>query len=300
DELPSDSLFNTAVMRLSSKDSTRVSCKTSIPCGVLPQAAIIPLMLNLQLKGNATTVTKITIELIESVFARVSSGPGSREVLIDKRVVTRQNCPVNGWPSSTIEEPLMIPKRLMFKVPELPISTWSKSEGIPSLSCPRSSLGRGFCHSSGTFAHSNIRITHKVRVIVAVRGLSDNAKSIEGGDSGESETDVWIVGNQEFMSDETNPPSYYRSFSTELVEGDKIQEIDQQAFEALQDDLICSAPPPCYEESFAGSSANSSPILRSWTDHNRSLDQFSLNGSTDDIASYTERYSYSNSTVLAM
>ncbi|KAF9353389.1 hypothetical protein BGX26_008850 [Mortierella sp. AD094] len=302
-------------MRVSSKDTARVSSKVSIPCAVFPQAGTIPLMLNLLLKGNATTVTKITIEMMESVYARLP--PETRqeernEILIDERLVTRQNCPIHDWPSSTTEEPVVIPKRLMFKVPQLALSAWSKSEETLTLSCPRSSLDRGFCHSSGTFAHANIRIAHTIRVIVYVRGLSDDAESTVENDSGENETTVWIVGNQEYKDDEVHPPSYYRSFSTKLVEGDKIQEIDQQAFEALQEDLPCSAPPPYYEESFVGTSASSSPTLTSWTDHGRtSLDQFSLNESlaestngndtyAHDLATYTERYSYPSPTVLAM
>ncbi|KAG0008020.1 hypothetical protein BGZ80_003946 [Entomortierella chlamydospora] len=314
DELPSDDLFDTTVMRVSSEDTDRVSCKVSIPCAVFPEAGTIPLTLNLSLKGNATTVSRITIEMMESVYTRLSPKTNQEErneTLIDERVVTRQNCPVHDWPSSTTEEPVMIPRRLLFKVPQLALSAWSKSKHL-TLSCQRSSLDRGFCHSSGTFAHADIRIAHTIRVTVYVRGLSEDGGSSVAYDYGENETTVWIVGNQEYKDDEVHPPSYYRSFSTKLVEEDKIQEIDQRAFEALQDDLPCSAPPPYCEESFVGTSASSSPTLTSLTDHGRiSLDQFSLNESlaestndndtyARDLATYTERYSYSSPAVLAM
>ncbi|KAF9111097.1 hypothetical protein BGX27_005386 [Mortierella sp. AM989] len=314
DELPTDNLFNTAVIHVSSKDSARVSSKITIPCAVFPQAGTIPLMMNLFLKGNATTATKISIELVESVFARSPSdsnrGEGRDEVLIDERLVSRQNCPTNGWPSSTTEEPVTIPKRLMFKVPQLALSAWSKSEEPLTLSCPRSSLDKGFCHVSGIFDHANIRIAHTIRVVVYVRGLSNDAESIVENGSGESETTVWIVGNQEYKDDGIHPPSYYRSFSTKLVEGDKIQEIDQQALEALQDDLNCSILPPYYEESLAGSSADSSSSFVPWSDDSRrtSLDQLSLDDSlaesndtyANDLAAYTERYSNTSPIVLAM
>ncbi|KAF8937895.1 hypothetical protein BGZ58_001984 [Dissophora ornata] len=313
DELPSDDLFDTTVMCLKSKVSPRMSSHISIPCAVFPQAGTIPVMLNLTLKGNATAVTKISIEMIESVFARHPSEDSAQEAetLIDERLVTRQSCSIQEWPSSTPDKPVVILKRLMFKVPELPLSAWSKSEEPHTSSCKRSSLDKGFCHASGTYAGANIRIAHSLHVIVLVRGHSSNAESIFEHDTGESETGIWIVGNQEYKDDEMNPPSYYRSFSTALVEGDKIYEMDQQAMDALQDDLLSSAPPPGYEEGLTINSARVSPTIRSWPDSNRiSIDQFSLIESlaestsghdtyAHDLAAYTERYSYANHPVLA-
>ncbi|KAG0299782.1 hypothetical protein BGZ98_009768, partial [Dissophora globulifera] len=252
DELPSDDLFSTAFMRLESKGSSRLSSNVSFPCSVFPQAGTIPLMLNLTLKGNATSVTKITIEMFESVFARcaTSSEDERTESLVDERLVTRQNCPIQGWPSSTTETPALIPKRLMFKVPQWPLSTWTKSEEALTLACPRTTLSKGFCHASGSYAGGDIRISHAIRVMVEVRGLNNDteSKTFEHV-TAESESMVWIVGNQEYRDDDTNPPSYYRSFSTKLVEGDKIHEMDQQALEALQNDLPPSTLPPCYQES---------------------------------------------------
>ncbi|KAG0371034.1 hypothetical protein BC939DRAFT_437531 [Gamsiella multidivaricata] len=315
DELPSDDMFSTTVIRVKSKDTERLSSHISIPCSVFPQGGIIPLTLNLSLRGNATTATKVTIELIESIYARPhgASGPQS-DILIDERLVTRQNCPVHDWPSSTTEEPVLVPKRLMFKVPQLPLSAWSKDDAI-AMSNVRPSLDKGFCHASGMYTNSNVRIAHFLRVLVQVRGLSSDAGSTIEHDSGENEARVWIVGNQEYKDDEMNPPSYYRSFSTKLVEGDKIHEIDQLAIEALQDELPESVVPPCYEDSCVGSSARTSPMLTSWPNHSQtSLDQFSLIESlgesatsavshdayAHDLAAYTQRYSYANAAVLAI
>ncbi|KAI1314480.1 hypothetical protein EDD11_002143 [Mortierella claussenii] len=329
DELPPDDLFNTTVVRISSKESARLSSNISIPCAVFPQAGTIPLMLNLSLKGNASTVTKITIELLESVYHYRSSRSDSDEtekkgVLIDERLVTRQNCPLQDWPSSTIEEPVLIPKRLLFKVPQTPLLIWSKSEELLTPSCSRSTLDKGFCHASGTYAHAGVRIAHSLRIAVHVRGLSSDTQGHIEHDYAESETSVWIVGNQEYKDDDTHPPSYYRSFSNTLVDGDKLHEIDQQAIEALQDELPFSVLlpfPPCYEGSLAGcSTASSSPTLTSiryWPGSSRSsLERFSLDESdtmTDgsdnhnndsyfsDLAAYTQRYSHAHpAPVLAM
>lgn len=255
DELPSDSLFNTAVIRVKSRESSRLSTQVSLPCSVLPAGGTIPLIINLLLRGNATTVSKITFEMMESIYTRQTSDSGEVvETLIEERLVTKQNCPPHDWPSSTTEEPTMIPKRLMFKVPQLPLSTWTKETSWLA------SLDKGFCHASGTYANANLRVAHSIRVQVGVRGLTDDADAYLVEDFGESEVNIWIVGNQEYREDETNPPTYYRSFSTTLVDGDKICEIDQQAFDALQDDPLFSALPPCYDDVMEGSSSSlSSP-----------------------------------------
>ncbi|KAF9136668.1 hypothetical protein BG015_003058 [Linnemannia schmuckeri] len=306
DELPSDDLFNTAVLRIATQKSSRLLGNVSIPCSVIPQSGTIPLMVNLGLKGNASSVTKITIELMERILA-VEGAEDEEDVLLHERLVTRQNCPIQDWPSSTMEEPVAIAKRLMFKVPQLPISSWSSTENeeVTSLASYRAGLEKGHIHASGDYQlgslsnssddssdgeeRSYIRIRHSVRFIFQIRGLSDPSTS-SGADTIETEsiqkeTHVWIIGNQEYREDETLPPSYYRSFSTTLVDSDKIPEMDQRAIEALQDDIPDLISPPCYEDCLAlltptvsssstvagssgecsrSSSVSSSPTLASW------------------------------------
>ncbi|KAG0205683.1 hypothetical protein BGX28_002754 [Mortierella sp. GBA30] len=323
DELPDDTLFNTAIMRISSKDSARLSSQVSVPCSVLPQGGTVPLAMNLSLSGNATTVTKVTTEILESVYlldgdhrsGAIQEEDGPKEVLVDERLVTRQNCPISDWPSSVTEEPVTIPKRLLFKIPQLPLSNWSKSEAaITSSTLPRLGLDKGLCHASGIYPRASVKIVHTLRVTVQIRGLSDNAESQVEFDSGESDHQVWIVGNQEYKEDDTQPPSYYRSFSMQLVDGDKIREIDQQALEALQDDLAILLPsaihPPGYEQT-PSSSTSSSRTLTSWPGQSQtSLGQLSLSESlvestgshdtyADDLAAYTARYSHASHAVLA-
>ncbi|KAG0251253.1 hypothetical protein BG011_007746 [Mortierella polycephala] len=276
-------MFNTSHLHITSERSDRFSCQASLPCMVLPQAGTVPLMLNLALKRNATTITKVAIELLESVFALDASDPNRvTDVLIDERLVTRQNCPLQDWPASMSDEPIAVSKRLMFKVPVLPLTTWSKPE--ETLSHFRSGLDRGLCHSSGTHPLVNVRIAHSVRIIIEVKGLSEDAESKVEYDSGEAVTNVWIVGNQEYQDDDSHPPSYYRSFSTALVEGDKIQEMDQLTIEALQDDLL----PPCYEDSIGSSSTLSSPTLTNISE--TSFDQVSWH---EDLPGNTDAPSYS-------
>ncbi|KAF8931344.1 hypothetical protein BGZ47_000132, partial [Haplosporangium gracile] len=307
DELPSDDLFNTAVLRIATQKSSRLSGNVSIPCSVIPQSGTIPLMVNLGLKGNASSVTKITIELMERVLV-VDDAEDEEDVLLHERLVTRQNCPIQDWPGSTMEEPVAIAKRLMFKVPQLPLSSWSSTENeeVTSLASYRAGLEKGHIHASGDYrlgSLSNktnnssdgedrryIRIRHLVRFTFQIRGLTDLSTSSDAAtietESIQKETHVWIVGNQEYREDETLPPSYYRSFSTTLVDSDKIPEMDQRAIEALQDDIPDLIYPPCYEDCLArltptvssssstvagssgegsrSSSVSSSPTLASW------------------------------------
>ncbi|KAG0272962.1 hypothetical protein BGZ95_011244, partial [Linnemannia exigua] len=265
DELPSDDLFNTAVLRVATQKSSRLTGNVSIPCSVIPQSGTIPLMVHLGLKGNASSVTKITIELFERILAlerkRREGQEGDddeEEVLLHERLVTRQNCPLHDWPGSTMDEPATIAKRLLFKVPQLPLSTWSSSqtEQVTSLSSYRAGLEKGCCHASGDYRLGplsppsssssseetrDIRIRHLIRFTFQIRGLTDPSSSSSESkietESFQKETYVWIVGNQEYREDETVPPSYYRSFSTTLVEVDKIPEMDRRAMEALQDDI---------------------------------------------------------------
>ncbi|KAF9573423.1 hypothetical protein EC968_008508 [Mortierella alpina] len=326
DELPTDNLFDTGLLRISSKKSARLYSHISVPCSVLPQAGTVPLMLNLVLKGNATTVMKITTELLELVYVMdkrppddgAEGGDSLTEILVDERLVTRQNCPISDWPASLTDEPVMIPKRLMFKIPQLPLLSWSKpEEAVSATTLPRSGLEKGQCHATGVYPSANVRIAHTLRVVIHVRGLSDDDESKIEYDQGESDHNVWIVGNQEYNEDDTHPPSYYRSFSTTLVRGDKIHEIDQRAIEALQDDWAFILP-PCYEEtcsllpSSSMSSSSSVSTLTVWPGHSHaSVDQFSLGESlsestdshdtyADDLAAYTARYSHANPPALSV
>ncbi|KAF9363877.1 hypothetical protein BGX34_003113 [Mortierella sp. NVP85] len=308
DELPSDTLFNTAIIRVKSKESSRLSTNVSLPCSVLPLGATIPIILNLSLKGNATTVTKITIEMLESIYACHQTESGQIvETLIDERLATRQNCPPQDWPSSSSDEPIEIPKRLMFKVPQLPLPVWTKEQSALKTNW-RSSLEKGFCHPSGTYADANLRIAHSLRVLVNVRGLSDSDEPLIEEDYGESDASIWIVGNQGYKEDESYPPAYYRSFSTTLVEGDKICELDQQAMEALRDDPLFTLLPPCYEDALEGSSAPSLPRINSIRNTCQpSLDPYGVAELTDshetylrDLAAYTDRYSRANPNIIAM
>ncbi|KAG0277800.1 hypothetical protein BGZ96_002697 [Linnemannia gamsii] len=309
------------------------------------------MMLNLSLTGNASSVTKITLELLERVLA-ADEAEGQDDILLHERLVTRQNCPIYDWPGATMEEPATIAKRLMFKVPQLPMSWWSSSdrEDVTSLLSFRAGLEKGYCHASGDYQLGSsstnsttendntgedkkcIRVRHLIRFIFQVRGLGDPSTSpgtIET-ETIHREANVWIVGNQEYRGDETLPPSYYRSFSTTLVDGDKILEIDQRAMEALRDDIPDLISPPCYEDCLArlsptvslsstvgrnsgegsrSSSVSSSPTLASWrpsTDSERSgmmmdtnVSHFSLadsHASQDtlayDLQAYTSRYSH--------
>ncbi|KAG0214159.1 hypothetical protein BGX33_002406 [Mortierella sp. NVP41] len=344
DELPSDELFETAVMRVATAKSDRLSGHISIPCSVIPQAGTIPLMVNLGLKGNASSVTKITIEMIERIFAiDDSNAEEEEEFLLQERLVTRQNCPIHDWSGSTTEESITIAKRLLFKIPQLPITFWTSPQAgaVTSLSSYRAGLEKSLCHASGDYRlggsagkdNKDVRIRHLIRFTFQIRGLS-SSEVIET-ESVQKDANVWIVGNQEYREDESLPPSYYRSFSTTLVETDKIPEMDRRAMEALQDDLLPHLellPPPCYEDCLAllrpsisnsssggsgsasaSSSAMSSPTLASWPMMSReNVSHFSLSESLAesqashdtaftayDLQAYTDRYSHANPVVFA-
>ncbi|KAG0073600.1 hypothetical protein BGZ93_002103, partial [Podila epicladia] len=314
DEPLSDALFNTTTMRLVSKESDRISSQVSFPCKVFPQKGTIPLTMNMSLMGNATSISKLTIELFESIYSSTERGADSslRGTLLDQRLVTRQNCPIQGWPSSMADEPVLIPKRLLFKTPQFPLNQWndktrstyqhqSSSNALPSLQ-------KGFCHASGYYPQAQLWVEHTLRVEVQVCGLSDSGHKVH--DLAESESDVWIVGNQEYRDDESIPPSYFRSFSTILVDGNKIREMDERAFEALQSDFyglgsIPNVQPPGYEESISSSSSSTSNL---WPDNScTSFDRCGLDNqqiSDDsfaaDLAAYTERYSRARPLELAM
>ncbi|KAF9920956.1 hypothetical protein FBU30_009068 [Linnemannia zychae] len=354
DELPSDNLFNTKVLQVATQKSNRLSGHISIPCSVIPHSSTIPLLLNLGLQGNGSSLTKITIELFERILA-IERDSSKSDKLLSERLVTRQNCPIRDWSGSTINEPVMISKRLLFKVPQLPLSAWSSvhSEEVTSLSSYRANLEKGFCHPSGDYQLGSlsasddssdnngkaIRIQHLIRFTFQIRGFPDPPSSDPNKIETEflqKETNVWIVGNQEYHEDDTLPPSYYRSFSTTLVDTDDIPEMDRRAMEALQDDLPDCLPPPCYEDCLAhltptisgsttagslssssrSSSVSSSPTLASWYPSaegtreimhhiGTNVSHFNLSDShagvdtyAYDLQMYTSRYSHANPTAV--
>ncbi|GJJ68578.1 hypothetical protein EMPS_00924 [Entomortierella parvispora] len=329
DEDLNEDLFNTSCLRFTSKTSERFSGQVSFPCKVLPQSGTVPLMLNLSLKGNATSVKRLTIELLESIYVLAGGDEAepSSEILVDERLVSRQNCPLQNWPTSTVEEPVTIPKRLMFKIPQAPLNNWSNIDWEVTPTSYRASLEKGFCHTSGRLATANTRVAHCIRISIQLQGLTCDQESEIEFDSAENEIEVMIVGHQEYKDDESHPPSYYRSFTTELVDGAKIHEIDRQAIEALQDELPHHAhcgrheggntmQLPSYNDIFAcasnssqasGSSSASSSRVTSWTGPSQiSLDQYSLaesTGSQDsyyaNLAAYTARYSNGSAAVYA-
>ncbi|KAF9577011.1 hypothetical protein BGW38_008073 [Lunasporangiospora selenospora] len=254
----------------------RLSSYISFPCKLLPQSATIPLSVNLALKGNATTVTKITLEMHEGIYALLGDShadeASSQRVLLDERLVTRQNCPIQDWPSSTYEEPVHIPKRLLFKVPKLacsPANPPNREKTFVS-SVDGFRLEKGFCHASGIYSSSRVEVTHTVRVLIHIQGLSNDIHSKIETDVAEAETEVWIVDTHETRDNDHTLPSYFRSFSTALVDGDRLAELDRQVVEALLDDHppSPSAPsssnmstlPPRYEESIRFSSSPSSSV----------------------------------------
>lgn len=331
DEDLNEELFNTSCLRFVSTKSERFSGQMSFPCKVLPQSGTVPLMLNLSLKGNATEVKKLTIELFESVYVLAGDNEEepSSEILVDERLVSRQNCPINNWSASTTEEPVTIPKRLMFKVPRAPLNSWSSIHWEINSSSNRAGLEKGLCHTSGRLPTANTRVAHSIRVTVQLQGLTCDAASETVFESVENEAEVMIVGHQEYKDDESHPPSYYRSFTTELVDGNKIQELDRRAIEALQDELphqpYCGRQSggnamqlPSYNDIFAcasnssqasgsGSSSAASSRITSWTGPSEiSLDQYSIAESTHsqdsylaNLAAYTARYSNGSAAVYA-
>ncbi|KAF9349454.1 hypothetical protein BGX26_012253 [Mortierella sp. AD094] len=273
DVAPEDMFFATGVLHLASKSSNRLTGRISSPSLVLPQSGIIPMMIHLNLQGKSTSVSKVTIELWESVFHQCpvdlnqDSAEGVKEIHLEERLVTRQNCPIIDWPTSTAEgEPAVIAKRLLFKVPEVPLKPWSEEVGEITIHDRRSSVPRGFCHSSRTFPHIRTRVEHTLRTVVYLEGLKEGEvePDITEEDVAEQEIKVIVVGLhlQESGVDETLPPSYHRSFTNVLVEGARLAEIDRNSIEALRDPSLGEQLvfPPCYEESIL--STPSSPRTR--------------------------------------
>ncbi|KAI1302099.1 hypothetical protein EDD11_005748 [Mortierella claussenii] len=274
DSAPDDSFYTGGTLRLASKNSTRLTGRITSPCLIFPQGGSIPLMIYLSLQGSSTFVTKVAIELWESVIRVGSATSGTarsnqysgeeprniEEMRLDERLVSRQNCPIAGWPSSSAipetngqgeqeqlqqQQPTFITKRLLFKAPDVPLEPWAEETDEITLQDRRSRLPKGFCHSSGTYLQVGVRIEHTLRVLVYLQGTPSGHKQLEAGsaeeDIAEQDIQVCVIGSHQqeaSRTDETLPPSYHRSFTNLLVDGIELAEIDRRSVEALHQDLV--------------------------------------------------------------
>jgi hypothetical protein len=194
-----------------------------------------------------------------------------------------------------------------------------------------------------------------LRAVVFVDGQLSSESSSKSicfpvEDIAQGETRVHILGLQDQQpqgEDETELPSYHRSFMTVVVDGVRLAEMDRRSFDALEDfemlmnrspvqdataarvtvaaasatstsisgagneTVAVTVHPPCYEESIRSSFASSRGVVSAEGTRGPSFDQRSLHDSlwgsnnsnsgrpstsTDtyaqDLANYTERYSY--------
>lgn len=283
------------IMPLASKCGSRLNGRIHLPCRVLPQAGTIPLTFNLALQGD-TRVSKVAIELWESV---VPSSQGQDQETTttkqtDSRLVSRQNCPVLDWPVST-HEPVAISRRLIFKVPTLPLEFWTSLSDYPlMIDDSRCRLAKGVCHTSGSFPHLGFKLCHTLRAIVYF-GELESSRDLADQDTAEYDIEVQVTGQHQTPAEEEHGnhlPSYSRSFCSALVEGARMQEIDRQSLEALQEVMPQWALPPEYEE------RSSNEGMHRYLDHPSMRPSFETSfsrPSTDtflsDLALYSERYS---------
>ncbi|KAF8975540.1 hypothetical protein BGZ46_009058, partial [Entomortierella lignicola] len=304
DIAPEDVSFRAGILHLNSKSTNRLTGHISSPSLVLPQSGVIPMMIHLCLQGKSTSVSKVAIELWESVFQQnpvdVNQGltEGVKETHLDERLVSRQ-CPTINWPSSTPDgEPAVIVKRLLFKVPELPLKTWSEETGEITIHDRRSSVPRGFCHSSRVFPQIRTRIEHTLRTVIYLEGPSQDETNLNTTeeDLAEQETKVVVVGLhlQENNTDETLPPSYHRSFTNVLVEGARMAAIDRNSIEALRDSNLDEQImfPPCYEEIVSSAPSSLKTMVASEYDIRDSLDIRSLQDSSGEGSSSSSNSTY--------
>ncbi|KAF9209246.1 hypothetical protein BGZ59_010211 [Podila verticillata] len=283
------------IMPLASKCGSRVNGRIHLPCRVLPQAGTVPLTFNLTLQGD-TRVSKVVIELWESV---VPSCQGQDQETTttkqaDSRLVSRQNCPVSDWPAST-HELVAISRRLLFKVPTLPLDFWSSQSDYPlTIDDSRCKLAKGVCHTSGYFPQLGFKLSHTLRAIVYF-GELERSSAPADQDTAEYDIEVQVTGQHQTPMEEEHEnllPSYSRSFCSVLVDGAQMQQIDRQSFEALQELMPQWALPPGYEE------RSSSEGMHPSMDHpsmRPSIETSFSRPSTDtflsDLALYSERYS---------
>lgn len=340
--------------------------KVRIPCRVLPNCGTVPLNLHLNLRGDSTSVSKVAIELWERAFrlqeqpesanSTDSNSPTVSRVQVDERRVSCQICSIADWPScSSTGETIEVSKRLMFKVPQLPLDAWADELDRIVSTDRRSSLPKGSCNISGVYSLVGLEIQHMLRAVVFVDGQLSSESSSKSicfpvEDIAQGETRVHILGLQDQQpqgEDETELPSYHRSFMTVVVDGVRLAEMDRRSFDALEDfemlmnrspvqdataarvtvaaasatstsisgagneTVAVTVHPPCYEESIRSSFASSRGVVSAEGTRGPSFDQRSLHDSlwgsnnsnsgrpstsTDtyaqDLANYTERYSY--------
>ena len=296
---------------------------------MLPCSGTVPLNLHLNLRGNLTNVSKVAIELWERAFRLQdqpagtdgSNSPTTSRVQVDERRVSRQSCPILDWPScSSTGEIIEVSKRLSFKVPQMPLDIWADEPDRIVSTDRRSSLPKGYCNISGVYSLVGLEIQHMLRVVVFVDGQLASESSTRAAfavdDTAHGEARVHILGLQEQQpqgEDETELPSYHRSFTTMVVDGARLAEMDRRSFEALQDfemlmtrspslDIVASrvtvatvsatesAPegnemvtatvhPPCYEDSIQSSFTSSRGVVSAEWTRGVSLDQRSLHDS---------------------
>ncbi|KAK3819039.1 MAG: hypothetical protein J3R72DRAFT_35853 [Linnemannia gamsii] len=346
-DIPGDSFFSPRQVQFASKRTDRLQGEVRVPCRVLPHSGTVPLVLHLNLRGNATSVSKVAIELWERAF-RLQEQDGGK-VQVDERLVSCQSCPIPDWPSCLPDgETIEVTKRLLFKVPQMPLAVWADEPDRVQSTDRRSHLPKGSCNISGLNALVSLEIQHTLRIVVFVEGQlaseSSSGASFPVDDTAHGETQVHILGLQEQQpqesGDETEPPSYHRSFTTVVVEGARLAEMDRSSFDALHEfDLIMARSPsldataataavtataatavsgnetvsvtvhpPCYEESIRSSFASSRRMVSAEWTRGASLDQRSLHDSlwdsnsgrpstsndtyAQDLANYTERYSF--------
>ncbi|KAG0017744.1 hypothetical protein BGZ81_010543 [Podila clonocystis] len=234
------------VMPLASQCRERLNGRIHLPCRTFPQAGTIPLIFNLTLQGN-TCVSKVAIELWESVIPFSNDQDQNRENITkqfaDSRLVSRQNCPVANWPAST-HDPVAISKRLLFKVPTLPLEFWSSSIDYPlAIDDSRSQLAKGVCHTSAVFLHLGFKLCHTLRAIVY---FGKPGAEPDEQDMIEHDIEIQVTGEHLTLEDEhdNHLPSYARSFCSVLVDGARMQEIDRQSFDAMRDMMPDLAQPP--------------------------------------------------------
>ncbi|KAG0038996.1 hypothetical protein BGZ82_010111 [Podila clonocystis] len=282
------------VMPLASPCRERLNGRILLPCRTFPQAGTIPLIFNLTLQGN-TCVSNVAIELWESVMPfsndQDQNPENNTKQFADSRLVSRQNCPVADWPTST-QDPIAISKRLLFKVPTLPLEFWSSSIDYPlAIDDSRSKLAKGVCHTSAAFLHLGFKLCHTLRAIVY---FGKPGTDPDEQDTAEHDIEIQVTGQHLTPEDEheNHLPSYAKSFCSVLVDGARMQEIDRQSFEAMRDIMPDLAQPPGYEEQGNGDSGyryGHHPSMRP------SIETQFSRPSTDtflsDLALYSERYS---------
>ncbi|KAF9977645.1 hypothetical protein BGZ73_005361 [Actinomortierella ambigua] len=302
----------------------RVTGEAHFPCKIFAQTGVIPVTIGLALVGEGTALTKISVELWEAVYRLDDNNNiNADRSPLSVRLASRQNCPVSAdWKPSTLDAPSAVSKRLLFKVPELPVSTWSKNkDGYTAIP------GRGFCHTSGEYLCSKIKIEHTLKLVIGYlyevpieEYSSRNGRRSSMGSSSASEDTVvlreeFVEAEQQVMivsHDDTavghdvEPPCYYRSFASVPVNPNHIQFVDAAIAQTLHDDphhpldqnVHTESRLPDYEEcieSFSGVGSDTDGNSRDSTRANsiRSLsstsirDAMSFNSSTSSLGHFS-------------